>query len=612
MKVKAQATILDGKIAVRTTGDWAEARDACREVGGGRWSKPDKTWRYPLSLDTCHRLRVVFGARLDVGQPLREWYGAQNAKADERLQKAAVGDATLTRLPEVAPVLASALRADQRAAAALLAEGWRGAALLADHPGTGKTICTISGILESGVTGPVLVVCPRLSVRAVWFRELKRWTNESVYMARGTRAQRTKAIKEFMDDPSERKWLIIVAETLRIKERINGEGKKEHDGYEYPELFDPVWSVVAVDESHKMFGSLTVVKGTLAGRGLKCLKIATGNPLNRLAITGTPFGKGGRIQGMFGTLHWLWPDEFTSFWRWAGQHFEIEEKDIGYGRRPVKQIGALKAGADGENFLRTLGPRMIRRTKAEVLPHLPPKHYADVWCEMGPKQSKQYKRLLDEAEIRSEGGIVTVDGVLAAITRGKQAASGYLLVEDEAVKFDPDNSCKIETLFEKLEERGYFDDDSELKVLVASQFNELLAAVETEATRRGLKFFKITGSTSDAKRDVIMEDFQSSQTHTRMIMLNSKAGGVSVTLDAADEIHMLDEMWDPGDNEQLEDRIHRASRIHQAMIFRYRTLGTIDEAIANDVEGRRFEQFKVMDANRGVSYARALLEPKGS
>lgn len=643
MTVKAKATMHEGRILVRTTfGDdeFEDAKEACKSIAGARWAAPHKSWSYPLTVDVCHSLRQVFGEHLTVLPRLSDWYREGATHRAEHTAAASATDAELHLLPEVAPALASALRADQRVGAAWVANGYRGAGLVADQPGCGKTLVTIAGVIEADVKGGILVACPRLSVKPVWHRELTRWTNERVYIARGTRAAREKAIRRFLADPAERKWLVVVSEMLRAKKAkdtgaecmfpdcVKNGGEQRHYvahekategktvvGYEYPELFEQQWGQVIVDESHKMFGSLTITKGNLAGIGLKEIGKRSSR---RLAVTGTPFGRGGRVQGMFGTLHWLWPDEFTSFWRWAGTHFEIDEDEVfvpgGRGRtRTVKRIGGLKSGIDEEQFLHTLGPRILRRTKEEVLPWLPPKQYVDVMCEMSPAQTKQYKGLTDDAEIVTENGMITADGALALITRSKQIADGAIeLGEDGEVHFT-DDSSKIDMLFEKLEARGITDGSGDTKVIVASQFNEFLDSVGRRLVKNKIGYHLMVGKTSDAKRDKMMEQFQADGGH-RVFLLNSKAGGVSVTLDAADEVHCLDEMWDPGDNEQLEDRAHRASRNHQVTIYRYLSEGTVDEAIAKDVDGKRFEQFRTLDGRRGREYVRNLTtyrKPKG-
>lgn len=605
-----KATIIDDRIHVRAH---FSRKDECKSVSGARWSKKTSTWTYPATVDTCINLRRVFGEYLRVQTVLAEWYEEAAQRAAEQTALASATDATLALVPRVAPRLAATLRPDQRVGARFIAEGYHGSVLVADKPGLGKTLETIAGIIEMGIDGDVLIVCPKLSVRNVWWREITRWTDEPVYMARGTRAQREKALAAFEADKSPRKWVVIVSEMLRIKETLDPEdpnGKRmKFAGYEYPGLFSKTWAAVAVDESQRLFGSLTVTKGNLMGKGIKRLPV-----IRRIAVSGTPFGKGGRVQGMFGTLHWLWPKEFTSFWRWAETYFEVTEKVISRYGDTAKSIGGLKDGSDGEEFLRSLGPRILRRTKEEVIPWLPPKQYAEVLCYMEPAQRRQYEALTRDAEVPlNNGGSLMINGVLAQLTRSKQLANGVIETrpnpkpDEDDIVFFTGVSCKIDALMEKLEARGIVGDGGgDTKVIVSSRFNAFLEVVKARLEEKGVIYHEITGSTSDRKRDEAMEAFQQDG-GARVFILNAKAGGVSITLDAADEVHCMDELDSPEDNEQLEDRVHRASRNHQVTIFYYRTAGTIDQKIAEDVEHKRFQQFKVLDGRRGQEYVRNLI-----
>lgn len=631
MSVRAEATIIDGKIAVRTTNtdprEFEGNVQRCKDVGGGRWHAASKTWRYPLAIDTCHRLRAVWQDALVLADPIKVWYRAAKQEHDAYTTLLGATDANLTTLPSLAPALADALDPPQRVGAAAIANPYRNALLVADEPGSGKTLEIIAGILEADLQGPILVACPRLSVKPVWHKEIRLWApNERVYIVRGTRAKRQRAIDRFNEDPATRKWLVMVGECLRVKEsddpatveaaggKPRSDGKPSFVGYEYPALFQNHYAAVVVDESHKAFGSLTVVKGTLWGKGLKRL-----GSDRRYACTGTPFGKGGRLQGMFGTLHWLWPDEFTSFWRWADQNFEVEEEEVfiagGRGRtRPVKRIGRPKDGDEsGEGLLGSLGPRILRRTKRETMPWLKDKEYFEMVCEMEAAQRKQYESLMDDGEFKAGDGMVSADGVLAAITRSKQVANGVLLKDREGrVRFDPKQSCKLDRLLERAEQQGVLDGTGTTKWIIGSQYNEFLYALQERLGKT--PHHLMTGSTSDAKRDKMMEDFQAPD-GPLLFLLNSKAGGVSVTLDAADEIHFLDEMWDPGDNTQLEDRGHRRSRGKDRAalrIYLYRTEGTIDTNIGEDVEERRVAQHAVLDGRRGMAYVREVVKYRPS
>lgn len=597
-----KATILDsGRIGVQAS---FERKEECKSIIGARWSPAVKAWTYPATVESCHALRRVFGDDLKVLRPLREWYAEAAVARADQTELVGAADATLHVLGQRAPRLAATLRPDQRVGAAAIAQAYHGSLLVADKPGLGKTLETIAGVLEAELKGNVLVVCPKLSVKNVWHREISRWTDEPVYMARGTRPQREKAIAAFNADPRKGKWLIVVAEMLRVKEVENPDtDKKVVVGYEYPQLFSETWGAVVVDESHKVMGSLTIAKGNLMGKGLKKLRVREDG--RKVAVSGTPFGKGGRVQGMFGTLMWLWPKEYTAFWRWAETYFEVTEKVINRFGKTAKQIGGLKDGVNGEEFLKSFGPRILRRTKEEVLPWLPPKQYVEVLCELSPAQVRQYKAMTEDAEIAAANGVVMVNGQLAELTRAKQLANGVIDVNEDGKVIFTDESCKLDALIEKMETRGLVDGTGDMKIIVASQFNEYLEAVKARFEALGVGYHEITGATSDSKRDKAMDRFQADG-GVRVMVLNSKAGGVSITLDAADEVHCLDEMWNPEDNEQLEDRAHRASRNHQVTILYYRSEGTIDEHIRDDVEGKRFEQFKVLDGRRGQQYVREM------
>lgn len=615
----ANIFLVEGKIAIEVPySDENLAR--AKSISGARWHKVSKTWRYPRSVETCLDARAAFGEELVVDPALAAWYVAEKSQREAQTALASQGDAELVRLPEVAPTLADALRPDQRAGAAWVAQGYRGAGLLADAPGTGKTIQVIAGLTEryaGAEKAEVLVTCPKVSVKNVWSREFAKWAPDmwSVHAARGTRQQREKALAAYAADPASHKVLIIVAEMTRIKEEMDPtREEKVFAGYEYPELFDRQWHSIVVDESQKWMGSLTVARGTLAGKGFKRLQQPAGG--HRLAVSATPFGKGGRVQGMFGTLHWLWGDEFTSFWRWADRYFEIEQEEIyvrgGRGRtQTTRRLAGLKGGQSEEQFLASFGPRIMRRSKAEVLPWLPAKRYVEVLCEMTTKQERQYRQLSRDAEVRTDGGMVVANGTLAELTRAKQVANGEITVTEGGVAFTGD-SGKLERLWQNLDARGILDGsgDPEGKLIIASQYNQFLDVVAAKLKAEDVPFHMLTGATSDARRDAAMDAFQASG-GARVFLLNAKAGGVSITLDAADEVHCLDELWNPEDQEQLEDRAHRASRTHQVTIFYYRSEDTIDQRIAEDVEVKRRAQHNVLDGRRGLEYVRSMITMRG-
>lgn len=664
-----------------------------KRVPGARFRGADKVWHYPLAIDTCLALRGVFGKDLRVGADLSQWYREHAAQADAHRTLAAAGDAPLTAVPAA---FSAWLRPYQRAGAKWVAQAYRNAGLVADTPGVGKTSETIAGLVEAGITGPVLVTCPRPSVRLVWGKELAQHLPDvPTYLCYGTRARREKVIAQFAADmkadPTRLRVVVVVAEMLRVElgdpcytkgdtkvagfcpqrwksgdwscalhlsARVGKATELELEdpkrrtkdqvpvGFSFPELFDAHmlgggWSAIILDESHKLLGSLTVAKGNLMAKGLRYLP-ERADVTRRYALSGTPFGKGGRVQGMFGTLHWLWPDEYTSFWRWALAHFEVVERVINRRGNTAKEIKGLKGVswdaseeervAAMERFLQTLGPRILRRTKAEVLPDLKPKEYYEVVCEMTAPQRKQYQQLADFAEVTTQGGPIVPNGGLAVLTRERQIANGEIITGRGGKVQFTGVSGKIERLWEKLEAHGILDGAPGTKIVVASEFNEFLDVVQEKLLEDRVPHFRLDGSTPDARRDLMVQCWQEdlpvprdrsvstqknrdTRRHTaqpgdrpRVFLVNSVAAGISITLDAADEMHILDERWNPEENEQLEDRIHRASNLeHKVSIWYYRTEGTIDYEKAHSVEMKRRAQHAVLDGNRGVQYIREMM-----
>jgi hypothetical protein len=485
-------------------------------------------------------------------------------------------------------------------------------------------------------------------VKAVWYKEITKHTDIPVYACRGTRKQRQATMGAYYADTSPFKVLVVVAEMLRVK-AIRDKGRiVEQLGYEYPELFDTEWNAVVVDESHRLLGSMDVVKANLAGDGLRALQYAP-NRL-KLAVTATPFGKGGRVEAMFGTLHWLWPDEYTSRWGWLARHFTITEDRVfvrggGGAKQTVRRVGGLKDDTTERDFWDELGPRVLRRSMEEVSPaHRGLKNWVRMSCEMEPTQAKQYKEFTEDGELALDGGVLTTVGVLDYMTRSRQFANGVLRMEGGRVRYTGD-SCKLDRLMAHLDQLH-----PSRKMVVSSQYNEFLDAVEKRLGDEGYRWYRLDGQTTEAMRESIMDDFQGQEyrgvhargnpvvfkgpdvtcrgchvsygrdhgtrcpaNHPRIFLLNSQAGGVSITLDAADEMHQLDRMYPPEANTQLYGRIFRRGRVHKVIFYLYEAIGTIDEAITEDTEAGHAEQMRVLDGRRGKEYVRTLAQynPEG-
>lgn len=601
------ALLVDGTIHVDFhEAPYAAARIAAKEVQGGRKKRGAMVWVYPLSVDVCHQMREAWSGELRVHKSLSGWYQGAAKERQAQADRAKAATANLTVLPARHPKLNAWLKEDQRIAAEWMAHAYRNGGLLADEGGVGKTAAVVAGLLEREQQGNILVICPKVSVRSVWQRHFADHSDVPCYAARGTRAKREAAIEAFMADPGPRKVLVVVAEMLRVKGKKDEKKRLVVEGAEYPELFGITWDALIVDEGHKLLGSFDVVKGNLAAEGLA--RLETADDCFRLCATATPWGKGGRIEALFGTLHWLWPDEFPSKWQWIGRHFEVHDDKVfvrggGGATKTVKRIGGLRG--DAETLFHSLGPRVLRRTMAEVSPaHAGLKNWIVVPCEMEGKQERLYRTFTENAEVKVDGGILSTTGTLDYFTRCRQLANGVVRMEGRSVKFTGESN-KVDRLMAHLEAVGVLDGSSPMKVVVASQYNEFLDVVMARLDKEKCPYLVLTGATSEAKRDHAMDTFQSPG-GPQVFILNGKAGGVSITLDAADEMHVLDQMYPPEANEQLFWRIFRRGHIHQVFYYLYESEGTIDEQVSVHVAGGTEQQLRVLDGRRGLEVVRQL------
>jgi SNF2 family DNA or RNA helicase len=130
--------------------------------------------------------------------------------------------------------------------------------------------------------------------------------------------------------------------------------------------------------------------------------------------------------------------------------------------------------------------------------------------------------------------------------------------------------------------------------------------LSAELHSKEIKHYVLTGETGDKQRAWIKREFQS-DTGDMVILINTKAGGISLDLDAADDVVICDQTFIPDDQEQVEDRAHRISRMHNVTVWNLASLGTIDEAIAVLNQERGEAISSILDQQRGVTYAKALV-----
>src|SRR5207245_1303198 len=197
-----------------------------------------------------------------------------------------------------------------------------------------------------------------------------------------------------------------------------------------------------------------------------------------------------------------------------------------------------------------LRPLLLRRLKKHVAKDLPERIEQRRDCELGDEQRKLYLAELRRSReqvmqsVAEKGLHKSKIHVLAALTRLRQICCHPRLVGNDS------DSGKTETLFELLEPllaEGQ-------KVLLFSQFVQMLKLLETECALRQMPTHVLTGETKD--RQTVVQAFQSDP-NAAVFLLSLRAAGTGLNLTTASYVVLYDPWWNPAVEAQAIDRSHR-------------------------------------------------------
>jgi len=402
--------------------------------------------------------------------------------------------------------------------------------ILADDMGLGKTVQVLAFLLslrESGHSQSAdLVVVPR-SLLLNWQREVQKFTPDlKVLLYFGNQRP---AVEEFANYD----LVLTTYGVMRVDEK---------------KLRDYRFHYIVLDESQAIKNPLS--KTARAVRRLQSE--------HRLAMTGTPVENNTFelwaqfafvMPGLLGSLDYF-KDEFV---------------------KPIQKAQDEKAA---QTLRRMVYPFILRRTKEQVAPELPPRTERVIYCPMEPAQHRFYLKLRDYYRemllglIEKEGLDKSRMKILEGLLRLRQASNHPKLV-------DPDfrgDSGKMEVLLETLETLY----SERHKALVFSQFVQMLRLVRKALDERGIPYTYLDGSTRNRQEQV--DRFQNDP-NIPFFLISLKAGGVGLNLTAADYVIHIDPWWNPAVERQASDRTHRIGQDKPVFVFKLITRDSVEEKI---------------------------------
>src|SRR5690606_14432756 len=286
---------------------------------------------------------------------------------------------------------------------------------------------------------------------------------------------------------------------------------------------------------------------------------------NRVVLTGTPVEN--NTFDLYGQLSFACPGLLGS------KQFFKDTYAI-----PIDQFAYNKRATE---LRRKINPFMLRRTKQQVAKELPQKTEMLIYCEMNAEQRLVYDTY--ERELREFISSKSDDEmqkssmhVLTGLTKLRQICNSPRLLKEG---YSGENAVKIEVIAEQIENKS-----ENHKILVFSQFVEMLDLIRVELEDRKIVFEYLTGQTKNRGENV--RNFQQNK-DVRVFLISLKAGGVGLNLTEADYVYLVDPWWNPAVENQAIDRSYRIGQTKNVVAVRLICKDTVEEKIAKLQQKKR-------------------------
>ena len=403
--------------------------------------------------------------------------------------------------------------------------------ILADDMGLGKTVQALAHLLAEKQSGrlerPALVVAPT-SLMGVWRGEARRFTPAlRVLVLQGP----DRPLARIPDHD-----LIVTSYTLL---RLDAETHRKTR-----------YGALILDEAQ-------YVKNPRSQTAKTIREIPTEQ---RLCLTGTPLEN--HLEELWAQFDFLMPGFLGGL-----KHFRKAF------RQPIERAGD---GECLERLGRRIRPFLLRRTKDQVAAELPPKSEIVQTVTLHPAQADLYEVVRQSMEKRvrkalAEAGLKRSSiTVLDALLKLRQVCCDPRLVKLASAR-SVKHSAKLDTLMDMVPELV----EDGRRILLFSQFTEMLGLIESRLREQKITFTKLTGATR--KREAAIERFTDGKVPVFLISL--KAGGTGLTLTEADTVIHYDPWWNPAVERQATDRAHRIGQDKPVFVYKLIAEGTVEEKI---------------------------------
>lgn len=245
-----------------------------------------------------------------------------------------------------------------------------------------------------------------------------------------------------------------------------------------------------------------------------------------------------------------------------------------------------KGKETAKNLQDILKPYLLQRQKIDFLKgKLPSKKDFVVWTHLSDKQRSLYS-----AYVEAKDGAVmdTILGVksspLVALSWLKKLIGHPVLVSEEEDKqglISAASPCSLLRDSVKLQiatDLVYQFSQKGHKTLIFSQSTKSLDILQ-RVLEGNLVLGRVDGQVTGKHRQHVVDRFNERGSAISVMLISTGAGGVGLTLNAADRVILYDPAWNPASDSQAVDRCYRIGQTKDVFVYRLIAAGTIEEKV---------------------------------
>lgn len=423
--------------------------------------------------------------------------------------------------------------------------------ILADDMGLGKTTSAVIAALESGAK-KILIICPA-SLKINWQREIENYSRRKTLIVEG------------------RKWgstfdfYIINYDIIKNYHSM----EKEELGMEInQQIVNEKFDLCIIDEAHYI-SNPTAQRTKLINDLLKNIPkvwLLTGTPM-----TSRPINYYNLLKIVDSPLTLNWQSYVKRYC--AGYQFRVAGKKI-WNTNGASNLDELRERTKSI---------VLRRMKTDIL-DLPEKIITPVFLDL--KSTFYDEELENFMRITSDNK--NKESISVTINRLMKIRQ---VIAFEKVPY----TCE---LIDKFIEQGK-------KVIVFTNFTMTLDMLHEKYKKNSVV---LDGRMSKEKRQLSVDRFQN-EDKIKIFISNIKAGGVGITLTAAETVIMNDLSFVPADHSQAEDRAYRYGQKNSVLVYYPIFENTIEKIVYNILQKKKTIIDQVMgDGEYSESFAESLLK----